>query len=355
MNLLHLVRIHLITVLFITANLILQAQSTTYFEFHNNFWINLHHYLYQQATGSQLAQLHEDGLTFTELKEEDVLRDLDESDKQAIKNAIDYYKAHLADKHLRRDLSELSRWLQAMGESVRHPGSAGDVRTDPRPNEERSGIEEITDTSYTSEYTSIMNAASKAYQVSLWPIHQQLNRDVLDNYLTLIRETESEVIEKMEQLADYRWPDSVKVRVDLTVYANYAGAYTVTRPNLNIYLSTIDPLNNTSSFVETIFHEGSHVLYNMQDSPFRGAIYNMSEEMNIEFPNGLWHASMFYLCGRATADALKPYGINHKLDMDIRNIYASYNTPEFRNILESYYTGNNDMQTTVANLLRQLE
>jgi hypothetical protein len=159
----------------------------------------------------------------------------------------------------------------------------------------------------------------------------------------------------MEKLAIYKWPHETKVRVDLTVYANYAGAYTATNPSMNIIISTIDPLNNTSSFIETIYHEGSHLLFNYQDSPFRGEIYYQAKEMGVTFPRHLWHACLFYLCGKATQDALKTLSINHKLDMDVRKIYTDFNTTEFREILDDYYLGKKDLKYTISALMSNLK
>ncbi len=308
-----------------------QEITSNYFEFHNDYWINLHHYLYQQAKGSQGRKLAEDGFSFLPIGEDSIIQQLNSDDKQKLDRAIEYYRENLTDKSLVRALSAMRYWLQQqeIGKS-------------------------IVDTTYSNEFTMVLNEASDVYRLSLWPLHRAINSKVLLEHIENIQRYESLVIKKMEELAVYPWPGKKKVRVDLTVYANYAGAYTSTRPEMNIFLSTRDPLNNTTSFVETIFHEGSHLLFRIQDSPFRGSIFSLSEEMGLEFPRGLWHAAMFYLSGRVVQDALRKEGIDHKMDMDVRGIFPGYNTPGFREILERYYQGEQDLDQTARALLEDL-
>ena len=92
----------------------------------------------------------------------------------------------------------------------------------------------------------------------------------------------------------------------------------------------MDPSKVTSSFVETVLHEGSHLLYLFDASPIRDKIYFRSEALNVQFPRNLWHASMFYLCGRATQDELQKLGVQHEMIMDVNNIFSKYNAEEFR-------------------------
>jgi len=308
-----------------------ETASTAYFEFSNNYWINLHHFLYQRAKGSQLRKLREGHRSFLSVGEEGGYQGLSDAETKSLDRAVAYYKKNLIEKDLRRDLGDMRLWLQEQDES--------------KP---------ISDTKFTPEFTEILNTADATYRAKFWPLHKAQNEHVLELHLNAVREVEAEVIGEMERLARYKWPAQQKVRVDLTAYANYAGAYTPTQPQLNIIISTLDPLSNTSSFIETVFHEGSHLLYNLDDSPFRRKFYDMSEQKGIRFPRELWHASLFYLCGRVVQDALKKKEIEHKLEMDERNIFSEFNTPGFRDALEKYYRKELDLNKTVDALLTGL-
>ena len=305
--------------------------STKLFEFHSNYWVNLHHFLYQKAKGSQLAQLRDDGLEFRETGEALVKLSGDENLK--LEDAVAYYKENLIDKNLRSErLRDIKAWLHEQKEN-----------------------QTIVDTTFSKRFTDLLNSASSVYRIRYWPIHQKLNKEVLDQHISTIATFEERVIGTMEEIAEYEWQDSTKVRVELTAYANYAGAYTTTRPNLNIIISTIDPYNKTTAFVETVYHEGAHLLFNFQDSPFRGEIYHQAKALGMDFPRNLWHASMFYLCGRATQDALEANSVQHKMLMDVYHIFTDYDSQEFRNILENYYNQKIDLKSTVSALLANLQ
>src|SRR5260370_31764689 len=62
-----------------------------------------------------------------------------------------------------------------------------------------------------------------------------------------------------ERLADIyqtRWPRE-KIRVDVSAYANWAGAYTTVDP-LRVTISSLDSRNQGPEALEVLFHEASH-------------------------------------------------------------------------------------------------
>lgn len=306
--------------------------TTDYFEFENNYWVNLHHFLYQKADSGQLRKLEEDGLDFIEIGENKAYEQLSSKEKEILNQAIKYYKDSLITKSLRRDLNDLRIWLN-----------------------EKEEFKNISDNSFGEEFTAIINSFSPIYEKHFWEIHKAHNLSVLKKHIAIVDEIENEVINKMERLSLNKWPDSTKVRVDITAYANWAGAYTSSKPKMNIVLSTMDPNNVTSSFMETVLHEGSHLLYLFGESPIRDKFYFKSEELELEFPRNLWHASMFYLCGRATQDALSEQNINHNMLIDEKNIFSDYNTSEFRNISEAYYNNTLNADSMVVKLLTEIK
>ena len=303
--------------------------TTRYFEFHNNYWTNLHHFLFQKAKGDQLKHLEEDGQTFLDIGEVAIWEELDTADSTILQNTIAYYQEHIINRSLMRN-SALRLWLQSLKEEG-----------------------EIVDTTYSAELTGILNKASPIFTRYFWPVFKMHNDTILAKHVDLVRKFETIAIQQMEKLAGYPWPD-LKVRVDLTAYANWAGAYTPARPTMNIFISTIDPGAPSSYFLETVFHEGAHLLYS-RESAFRSKIYHRSKEREMDFPKQLWHASLFYLCGRITQDLMEPLGVRHTLTMDDRHVFDNYNTPSFRATLEKYYRGQLDIDTTVDQLLDQLK
>ena len=265
------------------------------------------------------------------LGDEIIPTQLNTLERKAVTNAIAYYKDHLIEKSLTRGLSKERVWLQHL-----YPKK------------------KITDTALTKGYTTILNDFSEVYGKYLWPIHKAHNATILDLHHSTIKDMETRVIPKMERLSLNNWPAEARVRIDITTYANYAGAYTVTKPFFNTIISTIDPSSKETLFVETVFHEGSHLLFRY-GSPFRDAIYGTAEEMKITFPKNLWHAALFYLCGRVVQDELEKKAIDHEMIMDVKNIFTGYNTPEFRNTLEQYYGGVHDFDTCISTLVNSFK
>jgi len=307
-------------------------QSTDFFEFKSHYWVNLHHFLYQKADSSQLRKLEEDGSSLLEIGEINVYEQLSRDEKDILKQAIQYYKDSLISKSLRRDLNDMRIWFI-----------------------NKARFETIKDNIYGDGFIEIINQVSPIYRKHFWEIHKSHNLSVISKHKAVIDEIEEAVISKMERLSLNKWPDSTKVRVDVTAYANWAGAYTSSKPEMNIVLSTLDPNNLTSSFVETILHEGSHLLYLFGESPIRDKIYFKSEEIGMDFPRDLWHASMFYLCGLATQEELSNLNIKHEMLMEEKNIFSNYNSKKFRGINDDFYNDRIDADTMILELLNEIK
>lgn len=306
--------------------------ETDYFEFKNDYWVNLHHFLYQKADSSQLRKLQQDGLDFIDIGEAKALAQLSVYERAVFEEALQYYNDSITIKILIRELNGLRHWLQG-----------------------NEGLKTLADTSYGKKYTDIMNRFSPIYDKYFWNLHKNHNNVVLNKYISIIDEVEEEVMTKMEGFSMRKWPDSTKVRVDLTAYANYAGGYQTSKPENNIVLSTLDPLNNTASLVETIMHEGAHVLYPFGESPIRDKIYYKSKEMGIRFHRQLYHANMMYLGGLATHEALTKRSIQHNFNMEEKNIFSNYTTSIFKESCGKHYKGEIDADSMIVNVLNEIK
>lgn len=307
--------------------------TTSYFEFHSNYWINLHHFLYQEASGSQLRKLQEDGNGFLDIGEAEVHGKMGPAEQTTLEEAVAYYRDSLISRSLLFHLGHERVWLQAQ-----------DAHT------------QIPDTTFSKKYTDMLNGVSPVYRKYFWPLHLKQNRTVIEQQLEMIESFEKTVIPKMEGYAMKVWPAETKVRVDVTAYANYAGAYTAARPRFNIFVSSLDPSSETTSFVETILHEGSHLLFNY-GGPFREGISENFDQKKLEtpYPKHLWHAALFYLCGRSVQDEFHKIGLaDYPMIMDERKVFHRYNTAKFREVLERYYQNEVDFNSTAARLLEGL-
>uniref|UniRef100_UPI0032EFB408 hypothetical protein n=1 Tax=Ekhidna sp. TaxID=2608089 RepID=UPI0032EFB408 len=300
--------------------------TTHYYEFHSNIWVNLHHFAYEKARGIQRAKMKSDGFELARMEEDSLLEGLTQEERGKYDRLISYYKSQFNDLDMRSDMSDLTVHLSNQGYHQLEPDSILNVNL-----------------------ASVLNDFLPIYLHKIWPLHDGANRELVMKYSKSIENAERMIIAAMERVSGDTW-SSEKVRIDITAYASWAGAYSIISPRMNLFISTVDPVNNSTTFIETVFHESSHLLFS-RNSPFRSEIYFTSQEMGIEFPNGLWHASLFYLCGIATRDYLRSEGIDHKLYMDIKGVFESTNTENFRTTLDKYYAGNIDRKEAIKLLL----
>ncbi len=286
--------------------------QTKYFTFHNNMWMNLHHFFYEQASNRQKIKLAEDGLMFNEIGDSLSITELTAQEKRTYDEGVEFYTKMIIDQKLINS-GRIFKWLQA------------------QPSNRM-----ILDTAYSKTFTDNLNSLKPLYETHFWHRHFKENRKLLNDYIDLIRKTEDKVISKMEELSGSQWKGTV--RIDLTTYGNWAGAYS---PDLdNIVISSIDPLMNSTIYVEFVFHESSHLLF-LRKSPFRMEIFIKSKEQEIKRRRHLWHAAMFYLCGLATKEALIEHDISHELIMKEKNVFKQYYQNEkFKSILNDYYSSN---------------
>jgi hypothetical protein len=231
---------------------LLAAQQTT-FDFHSNFWVNLHHFLYQQA----------------------IAKSPEQSGSEAWNQALDVYRTGIT-KHelLSRDIAGINIALSKIenAESLQNSG------IDP-------------------ELTQTLERAAPVYKTRWWPQHNRQNLAWIDAATPLVAKYEA--VMKKELSAAYRtpWP-SQPIRTDVAEYASWAGAYTVLEPTL-ITISNAGPAP-----LETLFHEASH-----------GMIQKISDALAAELDSqkklfqrrAFWHAVLFYTAGEVAERHLDHY------------------------------------------------
>ncbi len=326
------------TITFITillgVNICLQAQSVTdtiaqtnQFSFHNNKWVNLHHFLFERASHQQHTKLSEDGLNFLDIGEQNVLGNLSQEEQKTLEDCIKFYRKEVIGQELLHS-GRVLKWLQKHKEN-----------------------EVITDTTFSKKFTSILNKINKLYTEKLWPIHKKHNTFILAKHLHFIKSIESKVIHDLEHVSGIKW--SKLVRVDITTYGNWASAYSPA--NDNIVVSTIDPLMQTSVFIEFVFHEGSHLLF-LRNSPFRKKLFETAKTQDIAYPKQLWHAAMFYLCGLSVKNHLKTVGVEHQLIMEQKQVFLDFYTDEqFKKVLNAYYDGSITLSRAFELILKKYQ
>jgi hypothetical protein len=247
------------------------------FEFHSGFWLNLHHTLYHEAKERVNPAEHQAGSDANPAAPPLPPAALTLVEQRAWNDAVNYYVANYANRDLlfSNDLILLKNQL----------GDFEDC-------DELSGTKKKTcDAGLPANITQILEAAGAVYRAHYWNQHDRANRRWIAGVAPLVREEGVGLSERLASIYQTRWPKN-KIRVDVSAYANWAGAYTTLDP-LRVTISSLDPRNQESSALEVLFHEASHGIA----EPVEQAIARECKQRDKAIPRDLWHALIFYTTG----------------------------------------------------------
>src|SRR5271163_2385569 len=286
-----------------------QQSSSAYgplpvFEFHSGFWINLHHTLYYEAKLRQAPPATAQKGNAKPLIKLNTMQDaataLSPAERLAWDSSVAYYAANYANKDLlfNNDLILLKNQL----------GDFEDC-------DELSGTRKKTcDAGLPPKLTRILEAAATVYRAHLWAEQDRANRRWVARVAPLIEEQGVGISERLADIYQTKWPKA-KIRVEVSAYANWSGAYTTLDP-LRVTISSTDPRNQGDEAFEVLFHEASHGIA----EPVQTAIVRECHQRDKAIPRDLWHALIFYTTGEVirplmtapdvpppeTEDAVKP-------------------------------------------------
>jgi hypothetical protein len=257
------------------------------FELHSGFWINLHHTIYHEARlRTATASPDKTGRTSgPALKTSpDARPAYSSAEQKAWDDAVSYYVANFADK----DLLFSSELIQLKNQL-----------SDFEDCDELSGkTKKFCDAGLLPKLTQALEAAAPVYRAHLWPDHDRANRRWILRVAPLIIEQGIGLSERLAEIYQTRWPRQ-KIRVDVTAYANSAGAYTSLDP-LRVTIGSLDPRNQGAEALEVLFHEASHGIA----EPLQDAIIRECRQRDKAIPRDLWHALIFYTTGEVIRPVL---------------------------------------------------
>lgn len=297
--------------------------TTEHYEFYNNFWINQHHFLYKMAEWVKKAQLDTPS-------DDEVFKKLQEREKKIVNECIQFYLDQVIDKNLlfSKEMYELKRTLINFSEQ-----------------------DQLTNDSIAARQIEVLHAFRPVYKAHFWEKHSRRNLEVVNNNLERIKRFENRVFDRLAQLSQSQWPDG-KIRVDLTYYADWAGAYTSNRPTTHAVIST-ETEGPEGDWVETVFHESAHSLIHANRGTVAELIKKSALALDKDPPRGLWHSIQFYFVGRVVQDLLKAEGVEYKQYM-VREDVFSRHYPALAEILEPYVMGEGTLEEAVWGLVERL-
>ena len=296
-------------------------ETTSRFEFHANFWLNMNHTLYKMASG--------EGRTPVAAEQLALLDGLEEDERERWDRAIAYYETHHVDDNIRTDdsLFTFKRWVIELPQDTT-----------------------LTSDAFDPEWLAVLNAVAPVYAEHFWPAHSEHNRTTLERHLPVILEIEDPVFERLATLGRNDWPEG-RIRVDVSYYANWAGAYTTNGPVTHVVISSAD-IQPPGNWLELLFHEPSHGIIGGW-SPVGAAIDSAAAAHDVDPPSQLWHALLFYFSGRTVQEAAGGRGTDHQLYMIDKNVFSSMH-PMLLQHAEPYVTGEISLEESLDRMMVQL-
>lgn len=305
------------------------------FEFRSGFWVNLHHFLYEQSllrvdpSYVVLGAADPARATFTVAKAK-----LTPQEQRAWDSALDYYSRTLA----RKDLLE-NYDMVAFNDVLASVGTCPDI----------SGKgDSQCDAGLNKEMTDALTAAAPVYRAHWWTDDDRANRAWIDQVSMQVQKWGVRVAQQLALVYRAPWPRG-RLAVDVVNYAGPLGAYTtfgVTSPfhnearTMHITVSSRDPRNlgtDPAAGFDVLFYEASHGVADTVNQ----AIEETCREEGKLIPRDLYHAMLFYTTGeivkRETSIGPGNTPDSYQQNYDSRSILLVRGWSDYAPILNSYW------------------
>jgi hypothetical protein len=272
------VRIHPLVAVSLFQSVVLGEPVQTTFEFHSGFWVNLHHTLYNQASGKKAGRTPD-------------LSELKPAETTAWNNALDYYERNL----VQHDLLEFS--MIEINGALAVTGDAASLNTSENTSEVPKPL------------VQILEKAAPVYRAQWWTEHNRKNHEWIDQITPLIAQNEKTLRPALSHAYNTPWPEG-RIRVEMSYYTTGKSAYTSLRPTI-VTISSWSRRNEGPAGLETIFHEAGHGLIQNVTDEIGAAENRLGRKLSHQ---DLWHAVIFYTTGelvRRHLAALVPYATKY--------------------------------------------
>lgn len=239
------------------------------FVFHNGFWVNLHHDLYQKALQLKSGKFVADSTNHTN----------DYNDWIA---AIKFYKQNLVSRPMLFDMRMVA------------------IKNALEDQENNNSL--ITNNDSLKQYFEIINHAAAYYKNHLWLNQYRINQKWINTVEPLIEKYGDSITLELLKIYQTPWPKEA-IRIDVTNYATWSGAYTTLDPT-RITVASADSSNQKLTSLEVVFHEASHAMIDK----VLADIEQQCKISNVTLPRtDLWHAVLFYTVGEVVKRHIPHY------------------------------------------------
>jgi hypothetical protein len=282
----------------------------------DGFWLNLHHFLYVLGRDEAgMPDVKRRAVVGAPKEQEAGLTTLNQAERQTWKEAVRAYAIGLSQKDAVFD-KEMFSVTNALVTASGPSGSA------------------------------VLDGAAPIYRKAWWPQHQKANRARVVELQTLLSQHGATILAYITRAYQEPWPAD-GFPVNLSGYANWAGAYSTT-PNL-LVVSSLDEGTQGLLALEIIFHEAMHQWDDQIFEKLRAAARRTGVA---RIPGGLTHAMIFYTAGEAVRSVVPsqvPYA-------EANGMWASGGFAPFKTRLDQfwqpYLAGKGTLDEALAGLLK---
>jgi len=264
-----------IAVVAVTAAMSLgQTRAASYFQFTtDDFWLNLHHYLYilgrahagaADATQPAVASAPDD--------EKQGLVLLTDEERQSWANVVGAYASGVsrASSFFQAPLASMTMSLANTGDGAVFPVATwqpGDRAT--------------------------LETAAPMYRKAWWPRHRAMNQRYLAELQRTIDRDGSAIVAFLTRIYGIEWPSRV-FPTHVVAYASWQGAFSYTG-RMMILSSNANAQNDQWSPLEGVFHEAMH----QSDDRVAALLRAQAAARGVTVPVDLSHALIFFTVGEA--------------------------------------------------------
>ena len=296
------------------------------FAFQSRFWLNLHQFLYAQAQ-ARSGRAHRPTVT-SSLTDTAGLASSPAASRARWESALQYYVRAVAPLDFIFDST-----------SIRINDRLSELADDATPPAPDLG----------GDLAAALIDAAPLYRTLWWPAHDSANRRWIEEIRPLLDgygEVESSIVTR----AFVARAPTEPIRVDVSAYATWAGAYTTEHPS-HIIISSRSATNARTRGLESLFHEALHTMDACVEQSVRAA----GDRAGVHAPYDVTHALIFYTAGYATQRAIPSYWFRTQPGtVWARSPMATY-LPTLDRWWLDYLDGRLDLSTAARHIVSELK
>ncbi len=301
------------------------VDTSAYYDFHINYWLNMHHFLWIEAFINEEAD------------STIIRKKLPAVAQKDLSAAINYYKTELINKDLRTNeyMENFRNWIITQDRQLsKVPGEF-------------------------KEHMNVLSNFDKTYSSSFWSDHLKTLEGVLEENLPLIIATEEEFVDRITYLTRHYW-DSERIRVDIVFVAKVTSWNLRNRPYTSLFpthvvMNAVGENHIRGNWLELLYHESAHHLIFSSLFFVGGTIQDVVEATKLKSLRQLHHAYLFFFTGELTKTLLEKQNINYLQTYMVRNEVFSAYYPLLEKFLIPYMRQEITLSNATENILGEFK